>query len=118
MELTLTPNPLHDQRQTLHINKVATLVGENGSGKSSILQSVFEDRLNKNAHQHLNVVCFSSGQNESYSEKFRAYLKRERQAGRGLGLECFFLLVLTKEGAISTYLVRARFTRCHWLLKG
>lgn len=90
MELTLAPNPLHDQRQTLHINKVATLIGENGSGKSSILQSVFEERLNKRAHHHLNVVCFSSGQNENYSEKFGIYLKRERQAGRGLGLECLY----------------------------
>ncbi|AOP97766.1 AAA family ATPase [Enterobacter roggenkampii] len=90
MELTLAPNPLHDQQQTLHINKVATLIGENGSGKSSILQSVFEERLNKRAHHHLNVVCFSSGQNENYSEKFGIYLKRERQAGRGLGLECLY----------------------------
>ncbi|MDV2858239.1 AAA family ATPase [Oceanimonas sp. CAM02] len=90
MELTLAPNPLHDQPQTLHINKVATLIGENGSGKSSILQSVFEERLNKRAHHHLNVVCFSSGQNENYSEKFGLYLKRERQAGRGLGLECLY----------------------------
>lgn len=90
MELTLFPNPLHGQPQTLYINKVATLIGENGSGKSSILQSVFEERLNKRAHQHLNVVCFSSGQNENYSEKFGIYLKRERQAGRGLGLECLY----------------------------
>jgi ABC-type cobalamin/Fe3+-siderophores transport system ATPase subunit len=90
MELTLAPNPLHDQTQTLLINKVATLIGENGCGKSSILQSVFEQRLNKQAHQHLNVVCFSSGQNENYSEKFSNYLKRERQVGRGLGLECLY----------------------------
>ncbi len=90
MELTLAPNPLHDQPQTLNINKVATLIGENGSGKSSILQSVFEERLNKRAHHHLNVVCFSSGQNENFSEKFGVYLKRERQAGRGLGLECLY----------------------------
>lgn len=90
MELTLAPNLLYDQPQTLHINKVATLIGENGSGKSSILQSVFEERLNKRAHHHLNVVCFSSGQNENYSEKFGIYLKRERKAGRGLGLECLY----------------------------
>lgn len=90
MEITLSPNPLYDQQQNLMINKVATLIGENGSGKSSILQSVFEARLNKRAHQNLNVVCFSSGQNENYSEKFSGYLRRERQAGRGLGLECMY----------------------------
>ncbi|GGZ75594.1 AAA family ATPase [Paraglaciecola chathamensis] len=90
MELTLAPNPLHDQAQTLHINKVATLIGENGSGKSSILQSVFEQRIARRDHQDLNVVCFSSGQNESYSDKFSDYLRRERQAGRGLSLECLY----------------------------
>lgn len=90
MELNLAPNPLHQQEQTLQIDKVATLIGENGSGKSSILQSVFEQRLAGRDHEHLKVVCFSSGQNENYSEKFSAYLKRERQAGHGLNLDCFY----------------------------
>lgn len=90
MELNLAPNPLHRQVQTLRIDKVATLIGENGSGKSSILQSVFEQRLAGRDHENLKVVCFSSGQNENYSEKFSAYLKRERQAGRGLNLDCFY----------------------------
>lgn len=90
MELNLAPNPLHQQGQTLSIDKVATLIGENGSGKSSILQSVFEQRLAGRDHENLKVVCFSSGQNENYSEKFSAYLKKERQAGRGLNLDCFY----------------------------
>lgn len=90
MELTLAPNPLHDQPQTLRISKVATLIGENGSGKSSILQSVFEQRLDRRDHEHLKVVCFSSGQNENYSGKFSTYLNRERKAGRGLNLDCFY----------------------------
>lgn len=90
MDLNLAPNPLHRQIQTLRIDKVATLIGENGSGKSSILQSVFEQRLAARDHENLKVVCFSSGQNESYSEKFSTYLKRERQAGRGLTLDCFY----------------------------
>ena len=90
MELNLAPNPLHQHVQTLTIDKVATLIGENGSGKSSILQSVFEQRLAGRDHENLKVVCFSSGQNENYSEKFSAYLKRERQAGRGLNLDCFY----------------------------
>src|SRR5690606_11165671 len=89
MELNLAPYPLHRQIQTLRIDKVATLIGENGSGKSSILQSVFEQRLAGRDHGNLKVVCFSSGQNENYSEKFSAYLKRERQAGRGLSVDGF-----------------------------
>lgn len=90
MELNLAPNPLHRQIQTLTVDKVATLIGENGSGKSSILQSVFEQRLAGRDHEHLKVVCFSSGQNENYSEKFSAYLKKRRKAGHGLNLECFY----------------------------
>lgn len=90
MELKLAPNPLHQEAQTLRIDKVATLIGENGSGKSSILQSVFEQRLAGRDYKNLKVVCFSSGQNESYSEKFSAYLKKERQARRGLNLDCFY----------------------------
>jgi len=90
MELTLAPNPLHNQSQTLRIHKVATLIGENGSGKSNILQSVFEQKLDGDNHQQLNVVCFSSGQNERYSKKFSQHLSKERRAGRGLNLECFY----------------------------
>ncbi len=90
MELNLTPNPLHQHAQTLRIDKIATLIGENGSGKSSILQSVFEQRLAGTDHENLKVVCFSSGQNENYSAKFSTYLNRERKAGRGLSLECFY----------------------------
>lgn len=81
MELNLAPNPLHRQVQTLRIDKVATLIGENGSGKSSILQSVFEQRLAGRDHENLKVVCFSSGQNENYSEKFSAYLKEKGKPG-------------------------------------
>ncbi|TLU67997.1 ATP-binding protein [Enterobacter sp. MF024] len=90
MELNLAPNPLHQHAQTLRIDKIATLIGENGSGKSSILQSVFEQRLAGTDHENLKVVCFSSGQNENYSAKFSTYLNKERKAGRGLSLECFY----------------------------
>ena len=90
MKLNLTPNTLYQQAQTLRIDKVATLIGENGSGKSNILQSIFEQKLANNDHQQLNVVCFSSGQNERYSKNFSQHLNKERRAGRGLNLECFY----------------------------
>lgn len=90
MNLTLAPNVLHRESQSLNLDKVATLIGENGSGKSTILGSIFEQRLANEAHQSLNVVCFSSGQNENYSSKFSRYLSRERLAGRGLSLECLY----------------------------
>lgn len=76
MELTLAPNPMYDHSQTLIINKVATLIGENGSGKSTILQSIFEDRIASGQQRDYRVVCFSSGQNESFSKGFSLYVKR------------------------------------------
>ncbi|MCC2594725.1 ATP-binding protein [Pusillimonas sp. MFBS29] len=117
MELNLAPNPLHQNAQILRIDKVATLIGENGSGKSSILQSVFEQRLVGRDHKNLKIVCFSSGQNENYSQRFSAYLKKERQAGRGLSLDCFYfdktwsklLIFLTtaikRNGKVRSFLV-------------
>ncbi|MFQ2019179.1 AAA family ATPase [Aeromonas veronii] len=69
MQLTLKPNPLHDQLQTLHINKIATLIGENGSGKSSILHSIFHTQIEE-PNDTLQLICATSGQNENFSSLF------------------------------------------------
>ena len=90
MEIALAPNQLCTDRQTLTVDKVATLIGENGCGKSSILQSIFDRKLNREDYQHLKIVCFSSGQNENFSSSFSKYLKRERRSGLNLNLECFY----------------------------
>ncbi len=120
MQLTLAPNPLHDQPQTLHINKVATLIGENGSGKSTILQSIFSEGLNGGDHAHLRTVCFSSGQNESFSEHFNEHVKKIRRRGKSMFLSSFYydktwskLLVF-----LATALVRDGKTRMFLLEKG
>ncbi|MBT0718617.1 ATP-binding protein [Rosenbergiella epipactidis] len=73
MELTLAPNPLYDQPQTLHINKVATLIGENGSGKSSILHSIFRKQVAEPSDM-LQLICATSGQNENFSSFFEQRL--------------------------------------------
>jgi ABC-type Mn2+/Zn2+ transport system ATPase subunit len=73
MELTLAPNPLHDQPQTLNINKVATLIGENGSGKSSILHSIFRKQIAEPSDT-LQLICATSGQNENFSSFFERRL--------------------------------------------
>jgi AAA15 family ATPase/GTPase len=90
MELTLAPNPLHNHPQVLTFEKIATLIGGNGSGKSCILQSIFDTKLNKTGLGDLKVICFSSGQNESFSSRFSDFLTRERRAGETLSLECFY----------------------------
>ncbi len=60
MELTLQPNKLHQAEQVVSVNNnILTLIGENGCGKSAILESVFEQYLENN---DVNLICFSSGQ--------------------------------------------------------
>lgn len=40
VSLPLPPNVLHDQPQELKFDKIATFIGGNGSGKSTILKSL------------------------------------------------------------------------------
>lgn len=90
MELNLAANPLYQEEQILTVDKVATLIGENGSGKSSILQSIFEGKLRGADYDELKIVCFSSGQNENYSKQFGKYLTRQRKANANLTLNSFY----------------------------
>ena len=116
LTLTLPPNVLHTQSQQLTIEKVATLIGGNGSGKSCILQSVFDQKLSATAFDQLRIVSFSSGQNENFSSAFAKYLTRQRRAGNDLNLDCFHfdkswskLLIflatgLKQQGRVRTFL--------------
>jgi len=90
MEIMLPKNTLYDREQNVFFEKVTALIGENGAGKSSILQSVFINCLTKKYLPETKVVCFSSGQNEKYSTYFSDYLSHERQANRGLSLDCCY----------------------------
>jgi ABC-type cobalamin/Fe3+-siderophores transport system ATPase subunit len=90
MELILAPNPLHSEQQTLSFDKIATLIGGNGSGKSCILQSIFDAKLDGRDFDDLQIVCFSSGQNENFSQRFSDFLKKERRSGETLSLECVY----------------------------
>jgi len=91
MELTLPPNRLHEKQQILTLHKgVATLIGGNGSGKSCILRSLFDAKLNGNDLSDTSVVCFSSGQNESFTDLFREFLAKERSGNDALDLGGFY----------------------------
>lgn len=120
MEITLAPNPLHDQPQTLRIDKVATLIGENGSGKSSILHSIFSEGLSEANNRNLRTVCFSSGQNESFSKQFNEHVRKIRRRGKSMALSSFYydktwskLLVF-----LATSLIRDGKTRTFLIEKG
>lgn len=92
ISLPLPGNVLHPEAQILEFEKVATFIGGNGSGKSSILKSIFDEKLKAGStlYEDYKVVCFSSGQNESYSERFAHYLNTERTNKRALSLDCFY----------------------------
>ena len=57
-------------------NKSYLLIGENGSGKSTILESVFQKYIED---EEKNVICFTSGQNELYSNIFNKHKKNSRR---------------------------------------
>lgn len=54
------------------------LVGENGCGKSRILESIFKKYIQDN---NFNVICFSSGQNEKFTKIFKKY-KQEKMRNK------------------------------------
>ena len=91
MELTLAPNPLCEEPQTLCINKVAMLIGENGSGKSSILHSIFEKQI-VSENSQLRLICATSGQNENFSSLFERKITslRSRRDLGDIDLSCLF----------------------------
>lgn len=90
MELTLPPNHLHPDEQSFKLDKFSALIGENGCGKSSILQSIFEGRMSDVMLPDWKIVCFSSGHNERYSNSFSTFLKKVRKSKNGLSLHCFY----------------------------
>lgn len=117
MELVLAPNPLHHQTQSISLGKVTTLIGENGSGKSSVLQSIFAQKLARNEYINKKIVCFSSGQNEKFSNEFIRYIRNTRSDENNLQFSCFYfdktwsrLLIflataLKKKGRVRQFLI-------------
>lgn len=118
MQIKLPKNTLYDNEQDINFERITVLIGENGAGKSSILQSIFQNRLQHNCVPEMKVVCFSSGQNEKYSGYFSSYLAKERQANRGLRLDCcyydktwskllIFIATIAKEhGKVRSFLLK------------
>lgn len=72
MKVKIAPNKLNPEEQFIDFadQKIYSLIGANGAGKSSILESIFENYLESD---ELNIICFSSGQNELYTGIFNRY---------------------------------------------
>ncbi|UQB42270.1 ATP-binding protein [Thiomicrospira microaerophila] len=90
VKVELKSNILHKKNQSFEIGKYVALIGENGSGKSSILQGVFEGQLSGEILSSWKLVCFSSGHNERYSRVFSNYLKKSRKLNSGFSLSSFY----------------------------
>lgn len=89
MNITFT-SKLVDEPQDLTLNQgVTTFIGQNGCGKSSILESIFENYLDNEDHR---IISFSSGQNELFSDLFNSYKKRSRRFIReeGQSIQSFY----------------------------
>lgn len=66
--MNIPPNKLFNENQTVKLeSKIITLIGENGCGKSAILESIFKSAIYA---ENFNFVCFSSGQNERFTKLF------------------------------------------------
>ena len=75
MEIEIPGNKIYNQPQTLTLDSsVMTFVGENGCGKSAILESIFQKYL-INIQEDTNLFAFSSGNNESFSSIFQKNLR-------------------------------------------
>jgi ABC-type cobalamin/Fe3+-siderophores transport system ATPase subunit len=124
MIIDINSNKLCSESQRIDLtqNKVLTLVGENGCGKSSILEEIFKQSIQINDKT---VVCFSSGQNETYSNIYLPYISNARNIVRKkddadiLGLDdiktfffsyewskllVFFASILKKDGLTHNFL--------------
>jgi ABC-type multidrug transport system ATPase subunit len=77
MTITIEKNKLCNEKQTIEINdSLITLIGENGCGKSTVLETIFQNYLN---NPDYTIICFSSGQNERFTELFNSHKKQNKQ---------------------------------------
>lgn len=75
MELVIPANKIYNQPQSLTLDSsVMTFVGENGCGKSAILESIFKKYL-LDIQEDTDLFAFSSGNNESFSSIFQKNIR-------------------------------------------
>ncbi|SHF21557.1 hypothetical protein SAMN05443633_103270 [Chryseobacterium arachidis] len=107
------------QQLTLN-NGITTFIGGNGSGKSSILESIFETYIE---NDDFRVICFSSGQNELFSEIFnkhkrtnRRYLRERNETiqsfyfnSEWIKLLIFWATIFKENGLVRKYLLEKNY---------
>ena len=110
-----------DNSQTISVNNgVTTFIGGNGSGKSSILEAIFEKYIEDD---NFRVICFSSGQNELFTELFnkhkqsnRRYLRERNEPiqsfyfnNQWIKLLIFFSTIFKENGYVRKYLIEKNY---------
>lgn len=78
MTLQVPHNKLYQETQELNFSdtNIFTLIGENGSGKSSILESIFQKYIED---EDKKVICFTSGQNELFYSIFNEHKRQSNK---------------------------------------
>jgi ABC-type dipeptide/oligopeptide/nickel transport system ATPase component len=73
MNITVAPHKIIEEEYNLDLtnSKVKVLIGGNGSGKSSILESIFKTPQDVPRR----IVGYSSGQNESFTKIYKKFQK-------------------------------------------
>lgn len=112
---------ISEDAQTINVNNgITTFIGGNGSGKSSILEAIFEKYIEDD---NFRVICFSSGQNELFSELFnkhkqtnRRYLRERNEPiqsfyfnNEWIKLLIFWSSIFKENGLVRTYLKEKRY---------
>ena len=64
MELEFKSKLVDTNQSLTLLNSVTTFIGQNGCGKSSILEAIFKKYIEDDTYK---VICFSSGQNELFT---------------------------------------------------
>ncbi len=118
MEIKLKRNKLYKYKQVIPFpNHLLTLIGENGCGKSSFLEAIFEKYLNSTKYR---TICFSSGQNELYTGLFGVHKRENKRYSKTeennyiksfyfnydwVRILIFFSTILKPEGNVRKYLI-------------
>lgn len=79
MEVVVPENKIYNSEQSITIDgNVLTFVGENGCGKSAILESIFSRHLSDREDER-RLITFSSGNNESFSSIFQKNIRSNQR---------------------------------------
>ncbi|NQY10287.1 MAG: ATP-binding protein [Flavobacteriales bacterium] len=120
MELEFKSKLVDTNQSLTLLNSVTTFIGQNGCGKSSILEAIFKKYIEDDTYK---VICFSSGQNELFTSLFnehkrtnRRYLRERNETidsfyfnSNWVRMLVFCSTVFKQDGLVRKYLVEKNY---------